>query len=140
MESRVSSAEKSEEAAGKDRRAHRERAFLQARISFAGGSMSYPCFVTQISATGAKIALDAQVSLPERFHITIAQRNVDREARRVWQKEGSAALVFLAPEKSVKSDVRDLERRLRALEAENARLRAQISALSTRLKDQAEGY
>ena len=136
----MSSREKTGQKPGIDRRAPRERAFLQAIISFAGGAVSFPCFVTQISASGAKIALDAQISLPEHFHIAIPQKGVDREARLVWRNEVSAALVFDVAEKSVEYNTRGLERRLRAVEAENALLRTQVASLTARLKHQTEGY
>ncbi len=116
-----------------ERRAPRERAFLNAPVSF-------PCVVTQISATGAKLSIGDEVSLPDRFHIEIAQRGVDRPAEMVWRRNGQVAVAFLP------SDLRQQEgwetslARLRELEAENAKLRANLIALTEQFNRITEGY
>ncbi len=123
-----------------ERRAPRERAFLNARLSFAHGAVSFPCVVTQISATGAKLSIGDEVSLPDRFHIEIAQRGVDRPAEMVWRRNGQVAVAFLP------SDLRQQEgwetslARLRELEAENAKLRANLIALTEQFNRITEGY
>ncbi len=117
-----------------ERRAPRERAFLQARLSFANGAMSFPCLVTQISATGARLAVEDAIALPDRFHVSIPRKDIDCQARLVWRKDGHAAVAF--PKAGSDSDKTRaaLIDRLAALEADNARLRDQVAELVAELK------
>ena len=126
--------------ASSERRAPRERAFLQGRVSFANGSMSFTCRVTQISTTGCRIALESHAPLPERIRIAIPQRGIDTQARLVWRSEDSAALAFLGGETAPGADADHLRRRLRELEAENAALKARITLLLAEIKQKDEGY
>jgi hypothetical protein len=121
------------------RRAPRERALLQGKVSYAGGSISFTCIVTQISATGAKIAINDQTSLPEHFQFCIPQKNIDCAARLVWRRAGYAGVAFKAapaPEARASSDD---SMRLELLEAENRMLRATIDHLTAQLKAYASG-
>ena len=122
-------------------RAPRERALLQARLSFANGAMSYNCRVTQISAGGVRIAIEGHSPLPEHLHITIPQRGIDSPARLVWRTEDSAGLAFHGHERAPEPAPRGLRERIRELEAENAALRAKVTALSGELKQRIDdGY
>ncbi len=116
------------------RRAPRERALLQAKVSYAGGSISFTCLVTQISASGAKIAISDQTSLPENFQFCIPQKNIDCGARLVWRRAGHAGVAFkLAPAPETQGPSDDVSR-LELLEAENKMLRATIDHLTAQLK------
>jgi hypothetical protein len=121
------------------RRAARERAFLQARLSFAHGAVSFPCVVTQISATGAKLSVGDEVSVPDRFQLEIPQRGVDCPAEMVWRRNGQVGVVFLAPEAPPERWETSLAR-LRELEAENAKLRASLLSLTEQLSRITESY
>jgi hypothetical protein len=124
------------------RRAQRERALLQACVSYAGGSISFPCLVTQISATDAKIAVNDQTAIPENFQIAIPQRGIDCSARLVWRRAGHAGIAFkAAPTAEVVPDASQHPKaRLRALETENKALRATIVRLTAQLDRFADGY
>ena len=124
------------------RRAPRERVLLQASVSYAGGSTSFPCLVTQISATGAKIAVNDDVAMPEYFQIAIPQRGTDCGARLVWRRAGHAGIAFEdAPAAAVVADAsHDPNTRLQALEAENNAQRATIDQLTAQLKRFVDGY
>lgn len=124
------------------RRAQRERTLLQARVSFAGGSMSFPCIVTQISATGAKISVKDETVMPEHFQISIPQRRIDCEARLVWRRAGHAGVAFKLSVGVAAADapLDVLQARLQALEAENKAQRATIEKLTAQLSKFREGY
>jgi hypothetical protein len=123
-------------------RAQRERTLLQARVSYAGGSISFSCLVAQISATGAKIAVNDQTALPEYFQIAIPQRGIDCGARLVWRRAGHAGIAFkVAQEAAVVLDAsQNPDPRLQALEAENKALRATIDKLTVQLSKFLDGY
>jgi hypothetical protein len=126
--------------ASAERRQPRERAFLQAKLSFADGAVSFPCMAVQISSTGAKLAVDDSVSAPDRFQIEIPQRGIDCPARMVWRRKGHIAVAFEQP------DVRPPEpwdaslARLRELEAENEKLRASLLALTEQVSRITDTY
>jgi hypothetical protein len=124
------------------RRAPRERVLLQARVSYAGGSTSFPCLVTQISATGAKIAINDEAAMPEYFQIAIPQRGIDSGARLVWRRAGYAGIAFEnVPTAEVAADAsQDPNTRLQALEAENNAQRATIEQLTAQLSRFVDGY
>jgi len=114
------------------RAAPRERALLQARVSFAGGSMSFSSRVTQISATGARIAIKDDVAIPEHFQIAIPQKGIDCGARLVWRRAGHAGIIFKAAASPSDQTLQNLQLRIQELEAENKALKATIETLNAR--------
>ena len=58
----------------------------------------------------------------------------------MWRNEDSAALAFLAGETAPSAETDSLRERLRALESENAALRARITLLLAEIKQKDEGY
>ena len=117
-----------------ERRAPRERAFLAARISYSNGAMSAPCTVMQISATGAKLNIPAAMNLPDAFQIAITQKSVDCRATLVWRRGDVAGVAFQrveAPEEQPAGDA--AKARIKALLAENEKLKARIGELMTHL-------
>ncbi len=123
-----------------ERRSPRERAFLQARLSFAHGAVSFPCVVTQISANGAKLSVSDDVSVPDRFQIEIPQRGIDCPAEMVWRRNGQVGVVFLKPDARKAEGWETSLARLRELESENAKLRANLLSLTEQLNRITEGY
>ncbi|WP_158812458.1 PilZ domain-containing protein [Methylocapsa sp. S129] len=112
------------------RRSPRVRTFLQARISYSDGAISTACTVNQLSEVGARINLASTFSLPETFEITIPQRGISRRARLVWRRDDLAGVDFLGGEESQStSATADPTAKIKALEAENAKLKAQIGTL-----------
>ncbi len=117
-----------------ERRAPRERAFLAARISYSNGAMSTPCTVMQISATGAKLNIPAAISLPDAFQIAIPQKSVDCLATLVWRRGDVAGVAFQRVEAPEEQPVGDAAKaRIKALLAENEKLKARIGELMTHL-------
>ena len=115
------------------RRAPRQRAFLRAKLSYRDGAISFGCVVTQISATGAKINLPEELTLPERFRIEVAGKNIDRAAKLVRRDAEGAAIAFVDEDAGVELTMPALKERLRVLEAENKMLRANCDALAAQL-------
>ena len=96
--------------------------------------MSTPCTVMQLSATGAKIAVAGTISLPEIFHIAIAQKSIERMARLVWRRGEVAAVAFLPNEARTEPPAGDeAHSRIKALQAENEKLKARIGKLTAQI-------
>jgi len=104
--------------------------------------MSFPCLVMQISATGARIAVDGQTAMPENFQIAIPQRGIDCGARLMWRRAGHAGIAFkVAPEAEAAAETsQNPNARTQALEAENKALRATIDQLTAQLSRFLDGY
>ena len=97
-------------------------------------AQSTPCIVNNISADGARITLSTSVPLAGEFKVCIPQRHLDRAARLVWRKGDQLGVAFLAEPASITSpDESDKDKRILALEAENASLKAEIGALKNTL-------
>ena len=121
-------------------RAVRQRALLNAKLSYADGQISIPCTVTQISDTGAKVSLEESVSLPDRVRIEIFQRGVDSQARRVWRRGREAGFAFAGQEVADTAPTRAKPDRIRELEDEITSLRAVIADLKTQLRGRSQSY
>ena len=115
------------------RGAARERLFVAARLSYANGAISMACTVTQLSTEGARINVDGAVSLPESFDISIPQREFTARARLVWREENKAGIEFLAEAPAVEPTTANYQAKIRALEALNAKFKAQIAEMTNQL-------
>jgi PilZ domain len=111
----------------------RERLFVTARISYANGAISSPCTVTQLSPTGARINVADALSLPEIFDISIPQRNFSCRARLVWREQSKAGIEFVVEAPAPEQTTADYQEKIRALEALNAKFKAQIAEMTTQL-------
>jgi hypothetical protein len=112
------------------RRSLRIRTFLQARVSYSDGAISTACTVNQLSDVGARLTIAGAFALPDTFEVIIPQRGISRRAKLVWRKDDQAGIDFLGVEGGESnSATADPTARIKALEAENARLKAQIGAL-----------
>jgi hypothetical protein len=112
------------------RRSNRARALLQARLSYGDGAISTECTVNQLSDIGARMNVASSVALPDMFEIAVPQRGMSRRAKLVWRKDDQVGVDFLdEPDAPLAAASDDAPARVKALEAENARLKARISAL-----------
>jgi hypothetical protein len=111
------------------RRSLRVRTFLQARVTYGDGAMSTSCTVNQLSDVGARLNISGACSLPETFEVAIPQRNIARRARLVWRKDDQAGVDFIDDEEDRRTPAADPAGRIKELEAENAKLKAQIGLL-----------
>jgi len=121
-------------------RAVRQRALLNAKLSYADGQISIPCTVTQISETGAKVSVEESVTLPERLRIEIFQRGVDSPARLVWRRGREAGFAFMSNDPPEAAAARAKSDRIRELEEEIASLRGLIVDLRAQLRSRDEAY
>ena len=114
-----------------ERQAPRERTFLPARIAFGeNGALSTQCTVTQLSATGARLSVPASTTLPDRFELSVPQRNLMKRVQLVWRKGDLAGVHFDEQPGEEAAGPIDLQARVRELEAQNAKLRARIAELT----------
>jgi hypothetical protein len=114
------------------RRALRVRTFLEARVSYSDGAISSPCTVNQLSDVGARLSIPSTVTLPAVFEIAIPQRGISRRAKLVWRRDDMAGIDFVDGEAATQhqqAQAMDPTARIKALEAENAKLKAQIGVL-----------
>jgi hypothetical protein len=107
------------------RREPRKRTFLKGRIVFNSGSSSMECLVRDMSASGARIALDETMLLPEHFTLEIPQKDRTFTAALRWRHEDGVG-VLLDADAEVRDDLARLRRRVAELETENRALRLRL--------------
>ena len=85
----VSSAEK--------RRAPRQDVRWKGLIHDDQGSILAPCLMTNVSASGAKLVMEAGINVPDWFVLTLARNaNVRRNCEVVWRAARSIGVCFVA--------------------------------------------
>src|SRR4051795_1625772 len=63
----------------------RLRSFMAATILYNNGQSTLDCVIRNISEDGAKLALPAEVALPDRFDLAVPQRNKTYRATMAWR-------------------------------------------------------
>ena len=116
------------------RQTARERLFLPARASYAQGAISTACTVLQLSATGARLSIETSFTLPEIFELSIPQRGIDCRARLVWRGGDKAGVEFLAEAPNSEPSAGDFVAKIKTLEMQNAKLKAQIAELTVQVR------
>ena len=82
--------------AGPDKRASdRIRSFLRAQIIFNNRMTTIDCIIKNISATGARVALNDTLAVPTEFDIYIPQRGCSHHARLVWRDRDTIGIDFM---------------------------------------------
>jgi hypothetical protein len=124
------------------RSAERIRSFLRAQIIFNNRMSTIDCIIKNISATGARIALNDTLAVPTEFDLYIPQKGRGHHARLVWRDRESIGVEFtdalVAPTPSApvtEPSMMGTEAKLRELEQQNAELKNRVRALSKRLAD-----
>jgi hypothetical protein len=127
------------------RASDRIRSFLRAQIIFNNRMTTIDCIIKNISATGARIALNDTLAVPTEFDIYIPQRGCSHHARLIWRDKDSIGIDFLdvqqpAPVSAPAPAAPEPhgfggDARLRELEVQNAELKARIRKLTQRLED-----
>ncbi|TAL77011.1 MAG: PilZ domain-containing protein [Beijerinckiaceae bacterium] len=122
----------------------RIRSFLRAQIIFNNRMTTIECIIKNISATGARVALDETLAVPTEFDIYIPTRNRSHRARLVWRDKESIGVDFLEETQETASGLPPAQpessgpvdaTRLRELEDQNAQLKARIRRLNQKLED-----
>ena len=116
------------------RQTARERLFLPARASYAQGAISTACTVLQLSATGARLSIETSFTLPEIFELSIPQRGIDCRARLVWREGAKAGVEFLAEAPNSEPSAGEFVAKIKTLETQNAKLKAQIAELTVQVR------
>ncbi len=123
------------------RASDRIRSFLRAQIIFNNRMTTIDCIIKNISATGARVALNDTLAVPTEFEIYIPQRGCSHHARLVWRDRDSIGIDFTgcAAADARRGSARPAapephgfggEARLRELEVQNAELKARIRKLT----------
>jgi hypothetical protein len=112
------------------RRSKRARTFLHARISYGDGAISTECTVNQLSDVGARINVASSVVLPDIFEMTVPQKGISCRAKLIWRKDDQVGVDFVDDrEAAAAPTIEDQLAKIKALEAENGKLKGQIGAL-----------
>lgn len=75
------------------RTSQRYRVFKGATIAFEGSGIA--CTIRNMSAGGAAIELEAPVTLPQSFTLSITRDNVVRNCRPIWRSDRRVGLAFV---------------------------------------------
>lgn len=125
------------------RQSNRVRSFLRGEAVHSNGSSRTECTVRDLSDTGARVEIPTSVTLPEYFEIVIPLKNITRRARIVWRHGGEIGILFANEAQGTATaiaagqstgDTQELRRRMFDLEAETARLRAQLAQMQIALE------
>lgn len=106
------------------------RTLLGAQIVFNNRMSVMDCVITNVSSTGAKLAMADTLGVPHEFELHIPQKRCSYRARLI-RRDSQGIVVEFQPADANKPK----QARLHELETENARLKARIRALSKRLAD-----
>jgi uncharacterized protein YceH (UPF0502 family) len=111
----------------------RLRSFMAATVLYNNGQSTLDCVIRNISEDGAKLALPAEVALPDRFDLAVPQRNKTYRATMAWRRGGEVGVSLedasvATPEDAALDAV--LRQRIRMLEAEIAQLKNRILQLT----------
>jgi hypothetical protein len=104
------------------------RVVLQARASYGDGAISTQCTVNELSDAGARISIASSFALPETFDLSIPQRSISSRVKLAWRRGDQAGLDFIEADPGHVAGV-DPAAKIKALEAENAKLKAQVGVL-----------
>jgi hypothetical protein len=79
------------------RRASRQDVWWKGLIHDVQGSIIAPCFMTNVSASGAKLIIEAGINVPDWFVLALARNaRVRRECEVVWRATTSIGVRFVA--------------------------------------------
>lgn len=112
------------------RKSVRSRTYLGGVIAFNKRRSTMNCYVRNISAAGARVALTNAAVIPDQFDLAIAQKERSYRARMVWRGADEAGVAFLSEYTQDVPVPLDWVRRLHDCEAEKAVLRRRLSQLT----------
>jgi hypothetical protein len=122
------------------RRTDRARALLGAQIVLNNHQSTIACQIRNISASGAKLVIANTVTVPDEFEINIPQKGRSFNAQVVWRTANETGIRFVAghADDAMGEGSDDAHRRIKSLEAENARLKKKIAELQLRIEKWSE--
>ena len=77
------------------RDAPRHRTYKAARIAFQGGRAVITCLVRNLSGTGACLAVDNPIGIPDSFNLVFDSGEPSRMSRVIWRKEKLIGIAFI---------------------------------------------
>ncbi len=77
---------------------HRNRVFKRGRIILGDGFSTMDCVIRDLSIRGARISLEDQVTLPQRFSFSVMENGATYPAVRRWQRGRSIGIEFKTAE------------------------------------------
>jgi PilZ domain len=113
------------------RKLARNRTFLGGMIAFNHRNSTMNCLVRNLSVEGAKISFTNTATVPDKFDLTIKQKECTLLARIVWRQGDEAGIIFLNENVAGAPIPLDWARRLRDCEVDKAALRRRVAQLST---------
>jgi hypothetical protein len=113
------------------RRAERVKSLLKARIYFNHRMASCDCTIRNISAHGAKVAIDKNAAIPNDFELEIPSKGKFYQATLRWRDAEGIGMEFV--EEVGVGDPANPQ--FDQLKAENARLKNAIQILTKKLED-----
>jgi|SRR5215207_8116136 len=109
----------------------RLRSLIAATILYNNGQSTLECVIRNISEDGAKLAVPAEVALPDRFELAIPQRQKSYRAAMAWRRGDEVGVSLEDPSAEPDQAAEAvLRRRIRALEAELTQLKSRIAQLT----------
>ena len=80
---------------GEKRKHHRQSLKYPAKIDIGGGT-HVPCILADISASGARVIVDAPDKIPERFTLLLAaEHGTQRRCKVMWREKNQLGLAFI---------------------------------------------
>jgi hypothetical protein len=73
----------------------RGRTYKVARIGFGGGRAVINCLIRNLSETGACLAVESPVGIPDEFNLVFESGEPSRMCRVMWRKAKLLGVVFL---------------------------------------------
>ncbi len=116
-------------------RMERMRSLMSAHIVFNNGSSTLDCVVRNISDSGARIETSRHAVLPSEFELHVPHKARSWRARIVWRQDNQVGVQFVDHAEAVEAAEGDAAHTIEELRAENARLRAKVAQLQSRLRD-----
>ncbi|MCC6983343.1 MAG: PilZ domain-containing protein [Bauldia sp.] len=75
----------------------RPRALKAARLLFGGFNMSFDCQIRNLSAHGARLLIEGNLSLPNDFYLYVVGDAVIAHVRATWRTSTEMGVQFLEP-------------------------------------------
>ena len=114
----------------------RLRSFLKGRVLFNGGQNSLDCLIRDISSTGARLEVSANVTLPDRFDLYLPHRDETCRVHAQWRRGSQLGIAFDHVESapSAPPQPQDVASRVQQLEAEVGLMRLLLAQMKSELE------
>lgn len=113
----------------------RLRSFLKGRVVFNGGQNSLECLIRDISSTGARLEVSANVTLPDRFDLYLPHRDETCKVHSQWRRGSQLGVAFdhIESAPATPPQPQDVASRVQQLEAEVGLMRLLLAQMKSEL-------